>query len=438
MQPSNKLTEKSFLEKYKERNGKECPFDILKFNGSVKPSEFHHAECGYTWKSPARGMFRTKSPTGCPRCSGVEKYNSSEEWMAGYKRHTGDEFPYEFIQPYSGARVPTEFHHKICGYRWKTAPQNFRKGSGCPRCAKSERYNNFSEWGDSYRRRYGKDCPYHAIEPFKGVCINVMFFHPECGHTWSARPANIMTGKGCPKCAAESAARSLRYESFEEFKLAAKVRRPDLKIDEFELIGEFTGVNDKSLVRHTPCGYEFEPFMQNLSKGQGCPRCSRTEIYKDAENWMHVYRLRHPKSKIEMTGEYVNSVEKAKFRCEKGHEWDSATGSIMQGGGCPHCAGSGFSSAKPGNLYYIKHFDDSANKHFYKIGITNREVMERFKGTKVDAEKVKQWRFENGQEARDRENEILKKHSSDRISSYCLGKGNGHTEWFRRDVLGLF
>ena len=432
-----RLTQYEFLRRFRENSGCEFPYQIIEFNGAVKPSSFHHAECGYTWSVPARGMYR-KKPTGCPRCAGVEKFKSAQDWMDSYERLTGSKFPYSFVGEYRGAKVPTEFLHDACGYEWTAAPQNFRKGNGCPRCSGREEYKDFEEFSAKFKRKHYFACPYDAVEPIRGAVENIMFFHPLCGHTWSARPSNIMNGKGCPNCAAVKHSRSIRHKSFDDFKNALKKRNPDTDIDDYELMEDFKGVNNKTVVMHKVCGYEYEPLLNNLSSGQGCPRCTNSERYQSASDWTDTYKIKNPKSPIQITGVYINSTTKTEFTCEKGHEWGAMPTSIMGGGGCPHCAGSGFSSAKPGNLYYIKHFDDSANQHFYKIGITNRDVMERFKGTKVDAGQVKQWRFENGQEARDRENEILKKHSSDRISSYCLGKGNGHTEWFRRDVLGLF
>lgn len=41
-------------------------------------------------------------------------------------------------------------------------------------------------------------CP---IEDYKGAHVNILHEDLDCGHVWSARPTNILSGKGCPSCA---------------------------------------------------------------------------------------------------------------------------------------------------------------------------------------------------------------------------------------------
>lgn len=61
------------------------------------------------------------------------------------------------------------------------------------------------------------------------------------------------------------------------------------KNNEFELLGEFTKVRDKTKFKHKKCGYEWETIPHTLmeSKGTGCPNCQyrakskTTEEYKD-------------------------------------------------------------------------------------------------------------------------------------------------------------
>ena len=68
--------------------------------------------------------------------------------------------------------------------------------------------------------------------------------------------------------------------------------------------------------------------------GNGCPHCSgHTPLTKEIVN------ERIAKRGFLLLGEYEGSNTKALFKCAEGHIWEVLPGSIMQGGGCPRCAG---------------------------------------------------------------------------------------------------
>ncbi len=92
----------------------------------------------------------------------------------------------------------------------------------------------------------------------------------------------------------------------------------------------------------------------------------------------------------------------------------------------------GFNPHKPAILYYLKHIESG----YYKSGITNLSVPKRFgkKSEEFDILDIK--KFENGQDARDREKEILEEHLEYRIYFEEFAN-NGATEFFSRDILGL-
>lgn len=74
--------------------------------------------------------------------------------------------------------------------------------------------------------------------------------------------------------------------------------------------------------------------------------------------------------------EYIKSYTEVKILCKIHKEFQQIPYSHTQGHGCPDCAESGFSPDKPGILYYLR--VDNRRGLFYKIGITNRTVQERF------------------------------------------------------------
>ena len=105
-----------------------------------------------------------------------------------------------------------------------------------------------------------------------------------------------------------------------------------------------------------------------------------------------------------------------------------------EGTGCPNCAISGFNRNKPAVLYYLK-ITTNSNKVLYKIGITNRSVNERFNLTDLSKiEIIKQKEYENGQDAYDKEQEILKRYKKFKYSGKDI-LSNGNTEIFTIDIL---
>jgi hypothetical protein len=105
--------------------------------------------------------------------------------------------------------------------------------------------------------------------------------------------------------------------------------------------------------------------------------------------------------------------------------------------GCPYCCEKGFNSKKPALLYYVAISTDDGNM-CYKIGITNFSVEERFQGRdRARIRAVKIWRFEVGLIAAKRELEILRRFSKNRYYGPRLLAGNGNTEIFTHDILGL-
>ena len=423
----------AFMQKYLDRYGSEFPYEIVgEFNGSDQISCFFHSDCGLQWKAKGRGFLHKNTP--CPRCSGREKYTTSDEWVQGYERRFKKPFEYEFLEKYKGATKKTLFMHKACGHVWRSQPTKFVSGRGCPKCAGVEKHTPDS-WRASFENTHGYKCDFlFDYSDYTGTDSPLEFTHSICGHKWMATPRQVKKNAICPNCKEKSIWN--KHSSFAKFQEATIERRPESNIYEYELIGTMNGVNGKTLVKHKPCGHEWEAKLNNLSTSGGCPKCSRTIRYSNKDEWMAEYICRNPCSKIVMSGEYKMAKLKAEFSCENSHTWSATPNSVMNGTGCPHCAKYGFDPTSPARLYYLKCIDDNGAV-LYKIGITNRKVMARFKNNKSIVD-FKEWHYEKGRDARSLEINILKNNQKHRIESYVMGKGNGHTEFFSRDVLGVF
>lgn len=133
---------------------------------------------------------------------------------------------------------------------------------------------------------------------------------------------------------------------------------------------------------------------------------------------------------------YIGFDIKIKHECLNGHVWSVRPSSILNDMGCPVCANHGFDPSKSAILYYIK--VETYLEKYYKIGITNRSVKERFL---LDTDKTITSLFEEyfdiGQHAKDKEKEILSKFAKFRVNMGSFMKSGGNTEMFEIDILGL-
>lgn len=122
--------------------------------------------------------------------------------------------------------------------------------------------------------------------------------------------------------------------------------------------------------------------------------------------------------------------------CINGHSWRTRPNTILSyNAGCPECSDSSFKLDKPAIFYYIKICKE--NKIYYKVGITNRTLKQRFPTSIKFITILKETHFKTGKEALEQEKVILSQYKDKRVTiSDFLAEG-GNTELFEEDVLNL-
>lgn len=92
-------------------------------------------------------------------------------------------------------------------------------------------------------------------------------------------------------------------------------------------------------------GHEWQAMVKSRVMGSGCPVCAGRVILPGvndlAATHPEVAGQWHPILNGELRPQDVmpGTRKKVWWRCEKGHEWQAAVGSRVQGAGCPVCAG---------------------------------------------------------------------------------------------------
>lgn len=128
-----------------------------------------------------------------------------------------------------------------------------------------------------------------------------------------------------------------------------------------------------------PKGHAYQASPNSRSsigpKGRrGCNICANKVVIEGInhlstthpELWNELVKDSLTKKRLETI--FAGTVEKLRWRCERGHEWDAVVFSRGRvGTGCPDCAEYGFKPEKPAIVYFLRNDDLRARK----IGITN-------------------------------------------------------------------
>ena len=135
------------------------------------------------------------------------------------------------------------------------------------------------------------------------------------------------------------------------------------------------------------------------------------------------------------------SLAKSTFRCLScGETWTATTQNVLRVSGCPRCADDGFDPSAPAVLYYLRVLDPEDERVYYKVGVSNRFLEERFPNSedRTRITIIRKWPFESGSAARERERQILLDYSAFNAGFTTFGPlTTGNTELFPVDILGL-
>lgn len=147
------------------------------YNGKNSNLEFMHLKCGTKFSAIWHDFKNSKS--GCPKC-GYEKLKqinlkSKEDFEKDFKKRADDEF--ELLSDYVKSNVNIKIRHNKCGYEWKCTPNNFLRGSGCPKCNESKGERKISLFLDRYNILYIKEHKFEGCKNTRSLPFD--FFLPK-------------------------------------------------------------------------------------------------------------------------------------------------------------------------------------------------------------------------------------------------------------------
>ncbi len=281
--------------------------------------------CKANWKATPSNLLRGY---GCPECGKIKCANS--------RRKTLSEFVEELstinsdivvLGDYKTTDTKIKCRCKKCGNEWNPRPADLLKGKGCPECSKKKR-------SDSNPRKKTND---QFISELRSINSNIQILGNYinsktpveckcliCGYIWNASPCNLLSGKGCPKCAHRV---QLSQEQFVE-----QVGKVNAGI---EIVGEYRTKRTHVECKCKKCQYEWKAVPELLLKGSGCPKCAGV-LKKTQDQFVEEVKTVNPS--IDVIGTYRNSNTPVRCRCHNcGNVWNPLPSTIMGGGGCPEC-----------------------------------------------------------------------------------------------------
>ena len=240
-------------------------------------------------------------------------------------------------------------------------------------------------------------------------------------------PEVHMRGNGCRKCGTEVSSRKQKYSSIDFIEVARQVHGD---------IFDYSELNFKSYQENVDiiCKVhgKFSQNPNNHISGNGCPSCTaemlRERFKMPEQEFLRRVADNFPEYDLSMC-EYTHNKDNITVGCPIHGEFTKRAWSLVKGFGCPKCSASkcGFKSKKKGTLYILKITDD-----VYKFGITN-DLETRFRGIQrkccFDIELLYTFNFEDGQQARLAEAEIIDSDIERNLINRCDMK-TGYTETF--------
>jgi len=324
------------------------------------------------------------------------KRRTTPEFIQLAKAKHGDRYDYSLVN-YVDATQKVAIKCKEHGVFWQNAHSHLQ-GVNCPKCA-----NNFKGDTKSFIQKaksiHGDKYDYSLVN-YINWKTHVDIVCPIHG-VFKQSPLNHSQGQGCPCCG-----RIKNYvtitKTLEEFLSQAKSIHGN-KYD-YSLV---TYVNTETKVAIIcPEHGVFLKYPKYHIRGSGCVKCIGL-AKKTLKEFIDQSKLVHGNKYDYSLAEYKSNRDKLLIVCPiHGEFWQSPSNHV-KGIGCPSCASHGFNPDLPAVLYLLL-FQKSIDV-FWKIGITNRTIEERFGVDFRFVVERYEWYFEKGSNALDVEQQTLRK-----------------------------
>lgn len=209
----------------------------------------------------------------------MPKAKTFEDFEKDVKDKYGNE--YMVYPPYINSKTNVKVKHNECGTVFEVRPNNLLSGSGCKLCHTKHRAEKSRKTTAQFIKElddcYGKG-HYEVLSEYQTADTPIKVKHVDCGNVYNARPADIIRGHGCQKCAYKVRAKKIGDAHRYTLKQAKKQLNKYLGSD-YELLltkdSEYKGNRQHIPVKHLVCGNVYYPRMSDIQCGtSSCTYCN--------------------------------------------------------------------------------------------------------------------------------------------------------------------
>ncbi|MBQ2408641.1 MAG: hypothetical protein II309_04320, partial [Bacilli bacterium] len=241
------------------------------------------------------------------------------------------------------------------GHEWEASPNNRTRGTGCPYCNNRSLLVGFNDLKSKYpiiaeEWNYKQNSGLLPEQILYGSHKKVWWKCKTCGNEWQTTIYNRISGKGCPKCSLIKQGKT---------KIKNIISKEGSFADNYpNLLKEWdfnkNSVNPSELTKNSKkkvwwmcldCNYSWMTTIYHRTiRGSKCPSCMNKVVTSNnclsvthpqiLEKWNYEKNV-HISPNDVMKG----SNKKVWWICSKGHEWQAAINSVVNGTNCPICCG---------------------------------------------------------------------------------------------------
>ena len=146
-------------------------------------------KCGHKWNISPDNVLHNY---GCPKCAGVMKHTTDNFIHALF--NVNDRI--NVIGEYINANTKIRCKCLIDDYEWDAIPRSLLNGHGCPLCAGNKKKSNDEYINDVMTINQDIE----VVGKYISADDAILHRCKKDGFEWFAKPNNILSGKGCPKC----------------------------------------------------------------------------------------------------------------------------------------------------------------------------------------------------------------------------------------------
>ena len=229
---------------------------------------------GYEWLATPANILKGR---GCPKCANHIK-RSHEQYV---KEASLINPNIEVLEKYINNMTPILHRCKIHNIEWKVAPVSILRGHGCRKCGGEILANIKKKNKEQYIEDLNK-INSNIIILGEYINAHISTLH-KClidGYEWYAKPNNVLSGTGCPKCG--GTIKKLHDDYVSEISII----NPDI-----EVIGQYIDSHTSILHKCLIDGHIWSATPTNILCGKGCPLCKESSGERRIRQWLEKYKI---------------------------------------------------------------------------------------------------------------------------------------------------